>query len=156
MEFSMDLIARFVWQINKNGQAYIARNLKEFNIGTGQFPLLMLLFSYKENLNQDEISRLLNFDKGATAKSVSKLLKEGYIERKSDSNDKRMLRISLTKKAHKLKEKFFFIAEEWQNILLTGLSETEIANTFQIMKKLANNSFYNVNPDSISKEEKSK
>jgi DNA-binding MarR family transcriptional regulator len=63
-----------------------------------------------------------------------------------------MFRISLTKKAYKLKEKLFFIAEEWQNILLTGLSETEIADTFQIIKKLADNSFYNLYPGSISKE----
>ena len=77
----MDLIARYIWQINKNGQVYIAGKLKDFKIGNGQHPLLMLLYN-KESLNQEEISKLLNIDKAATAKAVAKLLKEGYVEKK--------------------------------------------------------------------------
>src|SRR5271157_3551577 len=94
----MEFISRFFWQINKNTQVFIAGRLKRFKIGNGQLPLLMLLFNYKESLNQEEISQLLNIDKGATARAVGKLLKEGFINRSPDAKDSRMQRINLSEK----------------------------------------------------------
>ena len=137
---NMDFIARFIWQINKNGLVYMARRLKEFNIGSGQLPLLMLLYNNKDGLNQEEISQLLNIDKGATAKAVFKLLDEGYIERKDDPIDNRMYRIYLTKKANKNKDKLLKIAKEWQEILLNGFQKNDKTHMLESLKKMKDNS----------------
>ena len=136
----MDFIARFIWQINKNGLVYMARRLEEFNIGSGQLPLLMLLYNHKDGLNQKEISQLLNIDKGATAKAVLKLLNEGYIERKDDPIDNRMYRIYLTKKANKIGDKLLKIAEEWQNILLNRFQKNDKAYMLESLKIMKDNS----------------
>ncbi len=136
----MEFISRFFWQINKNSQVFIACRLKRFKIGNGQLPLLMLLFNYKECLNQEEISQLLNIDKGATARAVGKLLKEGFINRSPDAKDNRMQRISLSEKARRMKDDFFNIADEWQNILLKGVSRKDKEYFLEILKKIKKNS----------------
>ena len=136
----MDFIARSIWQINKNGLVYMARRLKEFNIGSGQLPLLMLLYNNKDGLNQEEITQLLNIDKGATAKAVFKLLDEGYIERKDDPIDNRMHRIYLTKKANKNKDKLLKIAKEWQEILLNEFQKNDKTHMLESLKKMKDNS----------------
>ncbi len=134
-----DFAARYIWLVNKNGLVYIAYQLKKFNIGSGQLPLMMMLYN-RESLNQEEISRLLNMDKGATTKSVVKLIKENYIERKIDPVDKRMYRIFLTEKAHKIKNQIVKIAEDWQDIILNGFSKKDKNSILEILKKMTDNS----------------
>jgi DNA-binding MarR family transcriptional regulator len=135
----MDFAMRYIWQINKNGLVYLANRLKKFNIGSGQLPLLMLLY-HKDSLNQEELSRLLNMDKGATTKAVIKLLKEKYIERKTDPVDKRMYRIFLTSKAFKIKDQLENIAEDWQKIILNGFPKKDKNSILEILEKMTDNS----------------
>ncbi len=136
----MEFISRYIWQIDKNSQVFLAGRLRKFRIGNGQLPMLMLLYNYKGKLNQEEISWHLNIDKAATARAVSKLLKEGLIDREVDSIDKRMFRIGLTAKAQELKDVFFNIVDEWHKILLKGFSVEDKKNILSILKKMKNNS----------------
>jgi DNA-binding MarR family transcriptional regulator len=133
----MDTIARFIWQINKNNQLYMADRLEKYKIGSGQYPLLMLLFS-TEKLSQEELSRFLNIDKGATAKTVARLMEGGYITRRTDPKDKRRYQICLTEKANRIRSDLESAIEEWHLILLEGLSgeERRIArHLLEVMKE---------------------
>lgn len=135
----MDLIGRFAWEINKNGQVYLAKELKKYNIGGGQQPVLMVLYK-KDNITQDEISQFLDIDKSATTKAITKLLDEGYIKREIDPHDKRTNRIFLTKKAIKIKQDLMRIVMTWQDILCAGLSDEEKETAIKLLKRIGTNS----------------
>lgn len=53
--------------------------------------------------NQEEISTVLNIDKGTTARALQKLEKEGYINKEIDKNDRRINHIIITKKGSEIK-----------------------------------------------------
>jgi DNA-binding MarR family transcriptional regulator len=135
----METITRFIWQINKYNQIYLATKLKKYGIGSGQYPLLMLLFS-NEKLSQEELSRFLNIDKGATAKTVARLMERGYITRRTDSQDKRRYQICLTEKANRIQNDLGSVVEEWHQILLQGLSSGEITLVRNLLEKMKENS----------------
>jgi DNA-binding MarR family transcriptional regulator len=135
----MDTIARFIWQINKNNQIYMAARLEKYNIGSGQYPLLMLLFS-KESLCQEELSRFLNIDKGATAKTVARLMEGGYITRRTDPKDKRRYQICLTPKANRIRGDLESAIEHWHQMLLQGLRRGEIILVRRLLEIMKENS----------------
>ncbi len=135
----MDTIARFIWQINKNNQIYMAARLEKYNIGNGQYPLLMLLFS-KESLCQEELSRFLNIDKGATAKTAARLMEGGYITRRTDPKDKRRHQIFLTPKANRIRGDLESAIEHWHQILLQGLRSGEIVLVRRLLEMMKENS----------------
>jgi DNA-binding MarR family transcriptional regulator len=134
----MDYIARKFWRITKSSQAYMAERLKEFGIGTGQYPLLGFLYS-KQNLNQDKIAVILGVDKASVTKAVRKLLKTGFIARKPDAKDKRMYRITLTEKALNYRDKLLGIEDDWQKILLNGFLPEEKKILEGILGKIREN-----------------
>lgn len=133
-----DFLGRVIWQIWKDGQMYVTEALRKFGIGSGQHPVLMMLFNLG-NLSQEEISRRLRIDKAATTKAVAKLLKEGYIERKPDSHDKRMYRVSPSQKAQRIREELYRINEEWERILLHGFGATERKVVREVLLRIREN-----------------
>lgn len=135
----MDTIARFIWQINKNNQVYMAARLEKYKIGSGQYPLLMLLFS-NERLSQEELSRFLNIDKGATAKTVARLMESGYITRRTDPKDKRRYQICLTPKANRIRSDLESAIEDWHQILLHGLCSEEVVLVRRLLETMKENS----------------
>ena len=134
----MEYIARIFWRITKSSQSYTADRLREFGIGTGQYPLLGLLYQ-KQELNQDEIASFLGIDKTAVTKAVRKLLQTGHITRKTDLKDGRMYRISLTEKAFEQKENLLKIEDDWQAILLNGFLPEEKALFEQFLARIRKN-----------------
>ncbi|MGA2143118.1 MAG: MarR family transcriptional regulator [Brevinematales bacterium] len=136
----MEFISRYIWQIDKNSQVFFANRLKNFRIGNGQLPMLMLLYNYRGLLNQEEISQRLNIDKAATARAVRILLEAGLISRQADPHDRRMFRISLTDKAHDLRGIFFNIVDEWHIIILNGFLKDDKEILLKYLEQMKNNS----------------
>jgi MarR family transcriptional regulator, organic hydroperoxide resistance regulator len=130
--------ARSIWAINKAGQAFFADRMASRGLGAGQYPLLSVLFM-RDCLSQEEIAGLLRIDKAAVAKSVRKLIDEGYADRTGDEADGRMKRVRLTAKARKAKPALEAIEAEWRSILLSGFGEAEAETLRGYLKRLAAN-----------------
>jgi DNA-binding MarR family transcriptional regulator len=134
-----DDLARLIWAINKAGQGFFAERLAPRGLGAGQYPLLSLLFM-RDGLSQEEIAERLRIDKAAVAKSVRKLIDEGYADRRGDEEDGRVKRVSLTAKARKAKPALETIEAEWRSTLLAGFDEAEVDALRGYMTRLAVNS----------------
>jgi DNA-binding MarR family transcriptional regulator len=135
----MEFIGRYIWQISKNGQAYLDKALKKYRIGSAQHRILRILY-HTGGFSQEEISNALGIDKAATAKAVKRLLREGYIERKTDEKDKRIYRVNLTEKAMLVKDDLLKILTDWQNILLKDFTAEEASMISVLIEKMAENS----------------
>ncbi|BEP30052.1 MarR family winged helix-turn-helix transcriptional regulator [Helicovermis profundi] len=119
--------------ISRYSHIYLKNNLKGYDLGSGQFMHLMVLYR-NPNINQDTLSKIINIDKGTTAKVVKKLLENGYITRIPSENDKRSYNLNLTEKALKLKKETSKIKKNWNSIILNNISQ----NDFEIFIKTLN------------------
>lgn len=133
------MTARLVWSINKAGQLFYADRLAPLKLGAGQFPVLSVLYA-REGLAQEEIAGYLGIDKAAVAKSVRKLLEEGYIARRGDAEDGRLKRVWLTQKARRARPRILEVEAEWQARLLEGFGEEEARQLEVLLGRMDANS----------------
>ena len=85
------------------------------------------------------MSKYLKIDKASIAKAVRPLEKEGYIRREVDENDKRAYKVYLTQKAFDIREELFEVINEWENTLLSDLSDSDKELFLKFLKKVALN-----------------
>jgi len=131
-------IGRYISILHRYGQIYLDKELKKYNIGSGQFYILKVLYYY-DGINQEEIGRFLRQDKSTTAKNIRKLVEEGFVLRKVDKSDRRAYRIFLTKNAQKIKPLILKILRRWTDILSTGFSKEEKKNSLVQLSRMVEN-----------------
>lgn len=135
-----EALGKYISILYRQGNAFLTKKYSKYNIGSGQYMFLIQLYG-KDGLSQEELSSRLNIDKGTTARAIKKLEDEGYIIREIDEDDKRAYKIFLTEKAKEIREGFFKILGDWNNILTSGLTAEEVEIVLKLMKKVANNNF---------------
>ena len=131
-------IGRWISILYRYGQSYISKQLESYNIGSGQYIFLIILFR-NDGISQEKLSEHLKIDKATTAKAIKKLAAEGYIKREIDSLDKRAYKVFLTPKALAIKPIVQDAIKSWEELLTSGLSENEIVLIKQLLDKMAKN-----------------
>lgn len=131
-------IGRYISIIHRYFRIYLDRELREYNIGSGQFHILKVLYDH-DGISQDEIGKYLNQDKSTTAKNIKKLVKEGYIIRRVDRADRRAYKIYLAEKARRIKPKILKILRRWTDILSTGFKGEEKEEALNKLSKMTEN-----------------
>lgn len=147
---------RWISILYRYGQSYVGRKLEDYNIGSGQYGILLNLHR-KGGISQEELADYLKTDKGTIAKSVKKLEDEGYIERSPDSGDKRAYRVYLTQKAKDVIPVLQEAIGSWEDALVSGLSDSEKEIVGQLLYKMAKNACnkkVNTQEDTKQNEEK--
>ncbi|SHN69864.1 MarR family winged helix-turn-helix transcriptional regulator [Desulfitobacterium chlororespirans] len=125
--------------IDRYSQTYIGRNIKDYNIGQGQWAFLtQLLFNY-DGITQEELSELLNIDKANTARALKKLEEEGYVYREEDPKDGRKKIVYVTAKARDFEEEFHEVFKGLNRILAKDFTEEERETARRILYKMLDN-----------------
>jgi len=119
-----DFIGKNIGILSRYGQAYLDRELEPYHLKTGQLHILFLLFK-TDGINQESLARSVNVDKAAVTRSIAKLIKEGYVFRERDEDDKCSFRVFLTPRGKEIHPEIFLIARRWEDILLSCLKEEE-------------------------------
>lgn len=135
-----EALGKYISILYRQGNAFLTKKYSKYNIGSGQYMFLIQLYA-NDGLSQEELASRLNIDKGTTARAIKKLQDEGYIVRETDEDDKRAYKIFLTEKAKEIKEGFFQILGQWNDILTSGLTAEEVEIVLKLMKKVSNNNF---------------
>ncbi len=104
----------------------------------GQFFILHNVITHP-GLSQHEIQEYLGRDKGNVSVLIKELMKDGYIIRIVDKDDKRVFRISPTEKAMVLQEEIQRILKKWTELLLLNFSAGERMLLFEFLEKLVIN-----------------
>ncbi|ACL18092.1 MarR family transcriptional regulator [Desulfitobacterium sp. LBE] len=125
--------------IDRYSQTYIGRNVKDYNIGQGQWAFLtQLLFNY-DGITQEELSELLNIDKANTARALKKLEEEGYVYREEDPKDGRKKIVYVTAKARDFEQEFHEVFKGLNRILAKDFTEDERETARRILYKMLDN-----------------
>jgi len=138
MEENRNSLGRWIALLHRYKHAYIGRELKDYNIGKGQYIFLNALYK-QEGISQEQLSDYLKIDKGTTAKAIKKLEEEEYVIRKIDEKDKRAYNLYLTEKAIRIKPAVRKAMKDWRDILYSGFTEEEKELALSLVERMGKN-----------------
>ncbi|MFS0820890.1 MarR family winged helix-turn-helix transcriptional regulator [Bacillus sp. 1P02SD] len=126
-------LTRFTHQSNLLSNDF----LKKFDLTTAQFDVLMQISTY-EPLTQSELAEKVTVTQGGISRMLTRLEKEGLIERKQDWKTKT---ISLTKKGRKKLDHAFEAQLEFQSSFFDEcLTKEEQKILYTLMSRVQKNS----------------
>lgn len=107
--------------------------LDEIDLTYTQYITMMVLWQYKE-MNVKELGKYLFLDSGTLTPVLKKLEQKGYITRKRDDKDERVLNIAITKNGEDLKEQAVSIPEKIGSCV--PLTPEDGMKLFEILHKM--------------------
>lgn len=111
---------------------FINRELKDVNLSSGLYPLLVK--SYKnERISQEELADALHINESTVTRNLDKLEKKGLITR---TPEKRKKIISVTPKGGEIAQIVMDIDDKWDNTLKKSLTNQEYENFRNILMKI--------------------
>ena len=138
LKCSEETIGKWISIIHRYSHSYISKELRHYNIGSGQFIFLVVLLK-NDGVSQEELSSRLDIDKATTARAVKRLEEEEYVVRRVDAHDRRVYRVYVTQKALDIRPVIHNVLSKWADILASGLTQKEIDLALKLLKKISNN-----------------
>ncbi|WP_242840882.1 MarR family winged helix-turn-helix transcriptional regulator [Metaclostridioides mangenotii] len=111
---------------------------KKFNIQKGQYIFLTRICE-NPGINLIQLTSILKVDKTTTTKATQKLIKEDYITKKIDTDDKRISRLYPTEKASEIYNVIITEENRSIDICFKDFSENEKILAYQLVKKMQEN-----------------
>ena len=129
MPFDSDIpISPLVSLLHRKQTAYINDKLKEVNLSSGLYPLLIK--AYKNNgISQEELASELYVNESTITRNLNKLENKGLVKK---TPQKRKKIISVTDEGKKTAKKIMDIDKKWDSIIRKSLTDEE----FQDFRKL--------------------
>ncbi|WP_413228426.1 MarR family winged helix-turn-helix transcriptional regulator [Clostridium sp. CS001] len=138
MQEDMILLIKLNNKIFRTTQVYLDKALKEFGLSSGSYPYLLVL-NKNEGISQSQISKEIGYDKAMSARTITKLINLGYLDRKEDESDSRAYKLYLTGKAKIIIPKILDEINKLANSITVNLSEEEKSITMDSLSKILNN-----------------
>ena len=107
-------------------------------VSVEQFSILALLF-YKNGINQQEISGLLNRDKTTVARVIVKMEKSNLIVRMTDRNDNRGKLIYLTDEGERVQKKAVDCSGKLYHRAIRNIKTSRLKASLRIMTRMLRN-----------------
>ena len=125
-------------KIFRTTQGYLDKVLKKYELSSGSYPYLLTLRE-NEGISQNKISKELGYDKAMSARTITKLIKLGYLDRKEDESDSRAYKLYLTEKAKVIIPKILNEIHKLVNLITVDLNEEEKIITIDSLNKVLKN-----------------
>ncbi|MDQ8209453.1 MarR family winged helix-turn-helix transcriptional regulator [Coraliomargarita sp. SDUM461003] len=116
----------------------LSKSLDAHSLGNGQFHILNEV-NWKEGISQEEIARIRKIDKSAVARSVKRLIENGYINKERDQQDGRAFRLYPTDKGRQMMPQIKRIVQELDQTLSQGSTPEEIELFKKICRRMNQN-----------------
>ncbi len=104
-------------------------------IGRGQ-GLVLRILAENDGITQTEIAEKLDIRPSSLGELVVKLEENGFVERRKNENDKRIMNVYLTEKGRKVEKEFINSRQQIAELWCAGLSENEKIQLYELMGKL--------------------
>jgi len=128
-------LGKYLRSIERNIRSIIDNELNTYGLSESQLEYLIHIYENK-GINQKELGDLLFVGKASVTKAVKKLIKEGFVYRETDINDKRNQKLFTTDKGRetgKQCEKKFDLV---QDIILSEFSQDELNTLTVLLERL--------------------
>ena len=124
--------------ISRYSNIFTMRRLQKYEIGYAEYGILIYLVT-NEKANQDSIAQYYMIDKGAIAKTIKKLESKNYINRQTNKKNQREKLITLTATGKSIIDEMKSLQNEWNDILLNGITKEELDLFTNVAMKISKN-----------------
>lgn len=133
MPFDSDIpISPLVSLIHRKQTIYLNDKLKEVNLSSGLYPLLIK--AYKNNgISQEELASELYVNESTITRNLNKLENKGLIIK---TPQKRKKIISVTDEGKKTAKKIMDIDKKWDSIIRKSLTDEEFQDFRKLLLKI--------------------
>jgi len=122
--------------MNRYAKWYIKKVLRDSLLQTpDEFSFLITLMTY-DSLNKSELIAKQVMEKTSGSEIINRLIKKGMIAETSDQNDKRSIRVAITKSGRDEILKILPLMSKVTKIVVGNLSDDEINTLSYLLKKL--------------------
>ena len=97
---------------------------EEFDLNRSQASILFTLHQ-RSSMSQKELAESLNMTPPSITSAIRKMEQEGYIRRRQDESDQRVMRLALTEKGAACVENVKRVADEMHELIFQGMSPEE-------------------------------
>ena len=133
MPFDSDIpISPLVSLLHRKQTKYINDKLKEMNLSSGLYPLLIK--AYKNNgISQEELANELYVNESTITRNLNKLENKGLVKK---TPQKRKKIISVTDEGKKTAKKIMDIDKKWDSIIRKSLTDEEFQDFRKLLLKI--------------------
>ena len=133
MPFDSDIpISPLVSLLHRKQTVYLNDKLKEVNLSSGLYPLLIK--AYKNNgISQEELANELYVNESTITRNLNKLENKGLITK---TPQKRKKIISVTDEGKKTAKKIMDIDKKWDSIIRKSLTDEEFQDFRKLLLKI--------------------
>ena len=131
-------IRQLLDKISSRTRRDCSESLRELNLYVGQDNLLARLWS-SDGITQMQLCEHLKCEPPTVTNMVKSLEQNGFIHRKKDAQDARVMRIYLTDKGKEIEESVDFKWKQQQNKLLHDISKEERLILRELMLRMEKN-----------------
>lgn len=136
-----NLIINQISRIRDKAHAFLLKQLEEHHmkgIAPTHGDILWAILSSGE-LSMKDLAEIIHRDKSTVTALVNKLIKFGYVKKRSDVNDSRVTLISLTPKGLELKDDVIDISIALREKAYQGLTEKDKTVLMKLLDKIYQN-----------------
>ena len=133
MAFDKDMpTSPLVSLIYRKQTSYLNDKLKDVNLSSGLYPLLIKAYKNKA-ISQEELARELHVNESTVTRNLDKLEKKGLIVK---TRDKRKKIVNVTAEGAKIAQKIMDYDEKWDETIKESLTESEFEDFQKLLIKI--------------------
>ncbi len=112
--------------------------IKPYGVGIGQWFFLRELWE-EDGLTQGDLSARAGMTAPTTVVAIRRMVKDGLVVRTPDREDRRKVRIHLTEKGRKIRDRLLPLAYEVNKVATEGISRDEIRQFRSVIERMKTN-----------------
>ncbi|WP_405291530.1 MarR family winged helix-turn-helix transcriptional regulator [Methanobrevibacter sp.] len=133
MAFDKDMpTSPLVSLLYRKQTSYLNDKLKDVNLSSGLYPLLIRAYKNKA-ISQEELARELHVNESTVTRNLDKLEKKGLIVK---TPEKRKKIVNVTPEGAKIAQKIMDYDESWDETIKESLSEKEFEDFQKLLIKI--------------------
>ena len=133
MAFDKDMpTSPLVSLIYRKHTSYLNDKLKDVNLSSGLYPLLIKAYKNKA-ISQEELAGKLHVNESTVTRNLDKLEKKGLIVK---TPEKRKKIVNVTAEGAKIAQKIMDYDEKWDEIIKESLTEREFEDFQKLLIKI--------------------
>jgi len=124
--------------VNRAARAFanrLARELRRYGVGIGQWAVLMHLWS-NDGMTQAQLARRVAIEQPTMVRTIDRMERDGLVTRDPDPNDRRASRITLTERGWALRDELVPLAAGVNRTATAGLAAGEVETLRELLAKL--------------------
>lgn len=131
-------IDKYISILDVNSTTYVDRKLKQYDLNKTK-GIVMLFISKYDLSSQSNINDYFSMNKSAMTKTINSLVKNNYVKRVCNENDKRERLVTLTQKGKNMIPVINDVLNSWTDFSLKNLKNEDLEKLESILSQLVTN-----------------